>query len=142
MIYMSFKNIYKRMFLTLFKRNLYFVGVFEFWVREKKIIKLHSQEIPSYWLYLSTIDNKYSDTLVVKPKEYDKYHLNKCFGKCGVVSHKHKEGYYIVTKNTEAKAAIKEATGFSKIQFIFLVIICILVVISLLIMIKRIRSVN
>lgn len=130
------------MFLTLFKRNLYFVGVFEFWVREKKIIKLHSQEIPSYCLYLSTIDNKYSDTLVVKPKEYDKYHLNKYFGKCGVVGHKHKKGYFIVTKKTEAKAAIKEATGFSKIQFIFLIIICILVVISLLIMIKRIRSAN
>lgn len=123
MIYYNRKYIMKRIWLTLRKKNLEVVGVYEFLVNNKDIIKLYKQSGKAYILDLETPDGKCGGMLVVGPIEYKKAEIGTIFAKCTLLRHKKDKDYYIIAKSSIPEIALKEVTKESKIYLFILLLI-------------------
>lgn len=123
MIWLSREEEFKRIIFTLNARNLEFVGAFKFIAREKKIIKLHEAEVPQYCLFLSTETEDYGSTVTVLRKKYEKARVGQVYGLCGVIRNVKRDGFFVVTGDTDSEKAIKHMVRKSWLKMIFILII-------------------
>jgi hypothetical protein len=110
----------KRIILTLNARNLEFIGVHNFIVREKKIVQLYDAEVPQYCLFLSTEKEDYGSTVTVSKKRYEQAKPGESFGLCGVIRNIKRGDFILVTENINPETAIKQAVRTSRLKMTFL----------------------
>jgi len=133
MIWLDRKEEFKRIIRTLNPWNLEFIGAFEFFTLDKKIVKLKGAEIPKFCLYLSTKTGEYGSTVTVDRKNYDRARVGKPYGLCGVIGNLKHEDFIMVTENTDPDIAIKQMVGRSWAKLFFIMVVLSLCLGSLLI---------
>jgi hypothetical protein len=133
MIWLSRKAVLKNIILTLNARNLEFVGVFDFLVRDKKIVKLHEAEVPQFCLFLSTETGRYGSTVTVSGKKYNQVRLGEIYGLCGVIKNIKHNDFILVTENANPDTAIRQAVLKSWGKMIFIMLVLGLALVNMLI---------
>jgi hypothetical protein len=109
--------------MTLNGHNLESIGVFHFLVREKKIVKLHEEEVPQYCLYLSTETGEYGSTVTVSRKKYIQARVGKLYGLCSVIRNIKHDYDIVVTDETDPEHAIKKTVHSSRLKMTFLMVV-------------------
>jgi hypothetical protein len=135
MIYLSRKDEFRKILLTLSMWNLKYIGVFKFFVRDKKIVKLQEAEVPRYCLYLSTETEDYGSTITVSRKRYDQAKLGKYYGLCGVIRNTRHDDFILITENTNPDTAVSQVVKKSWAKMLFVMIVLGLCMWSILIFI-------
>jgi hypothetical protein len=142
MIWLSRKDEFKRMLLTLNAQSLDYTGPFLFITKEKKIVKLREAELPVFCLYLSADKEGYGSTLAVPKSRYDKAREGTPYGMCGVIKNIGHGDFFIITENTEPGAAIRQAVKRAWGEMLFIIFVCCLFLLSVLIfLVPLLRSV-
>jgi hypothetical protein len=123
MIWTSEKTIIKNMLLTLNARNLKFIGVDKFTVRDKKIIKLKDTELPQFLVLLSTETGMYESIITVSEKRYNQLRKGEFFGSCGIIKNIRHSDFTLLTENINSNSAIIQTVlkSWGKLIFIFIV---------------------
>lgn len=130
------KYVVKKIISTWRKNNLLVVGVYEFTVVDKQVVKLYKQNNRANVIYLESPDKGYEGMIVVNDKEYTRLEKGAHFGECVVVRDKHSGNYYIVgTKYPDE--AIREVTKESKLKILMIVIILTISVTSMVHIVKE-----
>jgi hypothetical protein len=132
MIWLSRKDEFRRMLLTLNARNLDYSGPFRFVTKEKKIVKLHGAELPRFCLYLSADKEGYGATLAVPKNRYDKAREGTSYGMCGVLKNIRHNDFFIITENTEPGAAVRQAVKRAWGEMLFFLFVCCLFLFSIM----------
>lgn len=130
MIYYNRKYVMKRIWLTWRKSKLEIVGVYEFLIKNKAIVKLYGQSSNKYILDLETADGKYGGMLVVGLKEYKNSKIGTVFGKCSLLRHERERDYYIIAKDPAPEYGLREVSRESKIYLFILLLIIIATVLT------------
>ncbi len=123
MIHLDRKTYFKNIVFTLFLYNLKFVGLFEFIVLEKAIIKLHNSDATNFCLYLSTKDGQYSSTVIVSEKNYNKAVCNKDYGVCSVIKNVKHDDFILISENTNPDTVIRQIVLKSWCKMIFILFV-------------------
>lgn len=135
MIHYDRKYIMKRIWLTWKKTNLEVVGIYEFLVKNKAIVKLYQQPTEKCILELATYDVKYTGMLEVNFDEYKRAKVGATFGNHVLLRHSKNKDYYIIAKSSLPEYAINEVSRESKIYICILLIIISLAISSTIFMI-------
>lgn len=136
MIYYDRKYAMKRIWLTWRKKELEVVGIYEFAIKNKDVIKLYKQPSPKYILELETTDGKYGGMLLVGAREYEIAKKGAIFGKCTLIQHKKERNYYIIAKSPIPRIALKKVTMESKICLFILLLIILDIILSVVLFSK------
>jgi hypothetical protein len=93
------------MLFTLNAWNLECIGVFNFIVVDKKIIKLKESDATKYMVRLSTDTGSYDSIISVSKMKYDRSEKGKSFGSCSVIRNiMHEDFITVVAKDNPQKA--------------------------------------
>lgn len=128
----------KRIWLTWKKTNLEVVGIYEFLVKNKTIVKLYQQPTEKCILELATYDGKYTGMLEVNFDEYKRAKVGATFGNHVLLRHSKNKDYYIIAKSSLPEYAINEVSRESKIYICILLIIISLAISSTIFMIMEV----
>jgi hypothetical protein len=123
MIWLSREVEFKNIVMTLNTCSLEFVGVYHFFVREKKVVTLHEAEVPQYCLYLSTETEDYGSTVTVSRKKYEQARLGKLYGLCSVIKNIKHDYYIVYTEDANPDTAIKQLVRKSRLKMLFFITI-------------------
>ena len=104
---MSRKTVFKNMIYTLNPFNLKNIGVHNFIIRDKNIIKLKNSDVPSYLVHLTSEGDLYDSVVSVSKKKYNQSKKGEPFGLCSVIRNRKHPEFIMVTEDTDPEKSIR-----------------------------------
>lgn len=128
MIRYNQRYILKKIRHTLLKSQLEFEGPYNLIVCTKAVVQVDREGISQHILEVESADHTYKGMVQVNSGEYRRAQKGEVWAHGGVLRYKKDPSFYVMTRYSDEKKAIRRQVNSSRLQLIFIVVVNIMII--------------